>query len=96
MSSICIISYGLVRLRTLSHLKLMQTEPISKITNEDKALMKQDLRFGLVWAGWAVYFLYFFEYHLGVPPFNLDWQKRQKFVLETFTFLNYNSVLAKM
>ena len=40
MSSICISFYRLVRLRTFSHYKLMQTEPINKITNEkkDKAL----------------------------------------------------------
>ena len=41
MSSVCISFYGLVRLHTFSHQKLMQTEHISKITNEkkDKALL---------------------------------------------------------
>ena len=40
MGSICISFYWLVRLSTFSHQKLMQTDPISKITNEkkDKAL----------------------------------------------------------
>ena len=45
MSSVCISFYRLVRLRTISHEKPMQTEPINKITNEKKDKALEQLEF---------------------------------------------------